>query len=1326
MTKIRKRKERKKNSISKINPVEIKLTPVEVALDQINRQRKGGAINISGIGFQLLYACCRLLQELTTDQTDNRVRLEGVEDLDIFRPNYKEYIQVKTSISEKNAGDFWNMKVLQNFLEVYRADPKSCFRFVHNFKLSKGHLRNIEKDVFDVSSLRYWGQKFESANIDISDINLTQFFSQIHFEYTTEEKLKKDFEKQIITIFNLNAEVERQYMSALLFNSFEWSRNKETVSSDDLSMIMQSVTDSFSKSPTNDAIRYNWIKPVQFDNSLSNSDDSYFDGKAARPHHIARNLPVRRIEWEKKIDDLMKEFDVVVVKSSSGQGKSTLAWQCSKIWNDRELFVYEVSYCASLESVSALMDFVSSRLKIGQLPILVFDGLNHNVAIWGELATKLNHLPVKFIVTTREEDWYSYKPDSSKINLRIIDISLSMLEAARIFKLLKNQGRIHGSIDSWQPVWEKVETRGLLIEYVYLLTQGQMIQERVADQIKRLNKKESGASKIEILRLISIADVMNIRLRTSKLTKHVRSTIGFGSDHGEIYKQLEYEYYVRFDQEYVEGLHPVRSSHLLDELHKGVSIHDSLLNLFEIIEEQSIYDFFMLLSNLIHLEYRKELFDALALKLSTRKYSEMVYAIDGIMHIEPRKYWRINKSTFDDVFKLGALKLFVSDTFPFTKINTIKNLGDTLTGSNDGFKILEEKLTELTSFDVKYSDVYVFTKCLRGALKSRNSVTTQYEGIGFLSKWFKQLGFDFPVRLQIPENDIVGLIGDGSIEDVKEVMGFLFASDPEVYYSIISKHKPLIISKIKRETNTLTIEERGEDFFMEYLLDGDEEKANELSVYRIQTVHGILPFYKKYCTEALILPFPSDELYDAVRQNARKAMPKENLTNLFDVHINQIWSKTILDNYLAGSSYEWQTEHFKLRQVLLDFVKKSVRLFEAYVERNGARIMSSAKSLVSQSQLAIELMAVRKGYPSVSQKYFDKEPYEQQEKQISQFLVSLRNFINQLSGIIEPKSNNDRNLANLNLADAVERLPSMQRAISEISSSHVYFQLEGLEVNESEWYRRLQRIVNFYIHRAANNITKKVVLAKSAAQQWWDSIEQTKLTQIKNVLQNFEDESSFKFHAPKKLLQNGNLATAIIGVEGLDLKTFEVDSFELILGLVDLDQVAVDFITLVSIQDQKAIGGFRVNKRFFESVRRVLDGREFELSPLDNVLPIIPNEELIDVLDGISLNKIKFTEANDAFAKVMFDLWKLCESRNRLNQDNNFESAWLQDVEIEYEQKVIAGWAKVKGALSIDEINNVYPIIEGVIKKKISLSSDEIVGMLNERMEYSLSENYNI
>src|SRR5690606_30001924 len=139
-----------------------------------------------------------------------------------------------------------------------------------------------------------------------------------------------------------------------------------------------------------------------------------------------------------------------------------------------------------------------------------------------------------------------------------------------------------------------------------------------------------------------------------------------------------------------------------------------------------------------------------------------------------------------------------------------------------------------------------------------------------------------PLKIELNEKELLEVLENESIDEVSELFSYYYISDKKKYLKFIRTHKNLIIAVLKKETNSLTIIEKGKDIHIEYLLDKDADKANVFSVYRIQIVFGLLPIYETYRTRAIILPFPNEEIYKIVLQNSIKAMPREIIIDTFD------------------------------------------------------------------------------------------------------------------------------------------------------------------------------------------------------------------------------------------------------------------------------------------------------------------------------------------------------------------------------------------------------------------------------------------------------------
>lgn len=113
----------------------------------------------------------------------------------------------------------------------------------------------------------------------------------------------------------------------------------------------------------------------------------------------------------------------------------------------------------------------------------MLDNLDAHLSEWNQLVQLMQSdvaYNYKFLVTSRENDWYNYGGDISNIHsMNIIKPILSKEEAIEIFNTLQKSGHIHSKIMDWKNSWEKIAEKKLLIEYVYLLTHGEMGSQNV-------------------------------------------------------------------------------------------------------------------------------------------------------------------------------------------------------------------------------------------------------------------------------------------------------------------------------------------------------------------------------------------------------------------------------------------------------------------------------------------------------------------------------------------------------------------------------------------------------------------------------------------------------------------------------------------------------------------------------------------------------------------------------------------------------------------------------------------------------------------------------
>ncbi len=1299
------------------------LYPVEVLL----KRRTGGSVNLKGIGFQLNYAMWKTLDFLDVTKKERKIRLEGIEDIDLIKIHLNaskeyEFIQVKYSENKLDSFTFWSKGILQNFLEVYLQITNVKFRFVHNMDITDGYLHDLSTYDISEKSLKYWHRKIEDFKVsdkariwNWNDFDLEKFLSAIKFEKLSEPDIENKCIKHLIENLQLNVENEHQYLRALFYSIFKWSRDRETIRFDDLNSVIETVREDIAKGVINPAIQNKWISRVSFNKDVTIDVKDYYEGKSARPIHIAKGLPVKRINWEEKIENYFKDFDITVIKSSSGQGKSTLVWQVGKKLLETGYSLYELNWCSDEDKLGAIISFIVAKINIGESPIIVVDGLTQAVSKWSILAERCYNLPVKFMITSREEDWYRYGGDASRLSLGCLNIHMSCKEAQDIFTQFRQNRKLHRSIDNWQSAWEKVKEKGLLIEFIYLLTFGEMLKERLTKQIKNLNEEEDGAAKIEILRMVTLADICNIKLSSQNLIETIQKNIGVISDRNEVIKSLENEYYIKLDKVYVEGLHPVRSSHLSDLLHSNIPVANSLINLLPLIEKEYIYDFCFKAPLLITDTGKTYFYENIAIFLAQKSYFELVKSIEGIFSCTVIKHWESNREIYDDVFEHGGLLLVASDSCPWIKLNTIKKLVGIVPESQNP-KYLLQKLNEIQSYNPKDYDIFIFLRSLQTQLEKKE-INIECEGLGHLIQWFDKFQLHCPLINKISRRIILNSLKFSEIKDSCKLAYAYHSNQPKEYYKIVKKHKDEIISWLKRKTNTLNIEEDHNNIKINYLLYENIEKANDESVNRIFAIYAFLPFYKLYCTEAIIPPFPGKELFSNVLNTSIKRMPQQNIDPLFHAQINSIWVKVLMSRYESSSVYDWQKQWIYIRKKSLEFIKDCNRLFEALIEKNHSRIKSISKFINENILVLSKALITCKDLPNSNDVQVEETKFAKNCGKINEWADSLRNFVHQISNVIIPQNNKDQNLAIINLLNTKNNLYKMQQAFRFISeSTFKYFHPDEMENEEVIWYDRAFKTISYYINNQESAIA--TTNAKTVVEKWWQELLSKRLDKIYIVLKKFEKETSFKTLMPKKIIEEGILKKIVIGISGVEFSRLADEFPKIIYSLVDLSEINVNFIIIVFVEDDKKCErAIRINNALLVKMKKIIDGENIKIDDEEQPLPIELTAEMLETLEGVELKEMKPNILTTNLMKLFLELWKLIECRRWLSSGNEIDKEWLSELVNEFKIKIEEYLDNLKVLLPESNYNDYKNLIAKIFNYK--LNEVEFIEYFNHVMEYS-------
>lgn len=1292
----RKQKLQKRKTISaKHLPMSVNQPSVSSPLDILAEKRKGGAQSIKGFIFQCRYAVWKILTHLGPSEASDEkfLRLEGLEDIDIIKMtedgNFCEFIQVKSSKNKMDAGKFWGEhRILQNFAEVYLNEPKSRFRLVHDMDFSEGYLSSLDQSQKDrrplsEKDLEHWKNKFsdfqkQQEQNDRKDVwnwavfNLSEFLNRISFEKISDSELTEKMHLRLMENYDIVAGNEKQYLHALCWNVLLWSKDKAVIRQEDVVKIIENVREDIAKGPVNPALQNRWLSCVSFE--TSEKESNYFEGKPARPQDIAAGLPARRPKWEKKILDTFKESDVTVIRASSGQGKSTLAWQVALLLSRHGWQPYEMHWCAEAKETGSIITFIESRITIGEMPLIIIDGLRDTVSEWDELARRTENLPVKYIVTTREEDWYRFGADLSRLRLIPVSIAMNREEADDIHDQFKKAGKLNPIDLKWQTAWEQVQNRGLLIEYVYLLTHGTMMGERLSHQIRSIAKEMNAAEKLEILRLVSVADLCGVRLPSSSLIDSVNERIGFKSDRGETLISLEREYQILIENmEYAEGLHPVRSRHLADILHETIPMVNSLINILAVIEPDSLHEFCAHASLLIEGKHRIRFFEKLAEHVAERSYAEMVRVIDGLFSTDAKQNWEVNRKIYNDLSSKGvANEHVILNAFPWGGVNSIKDLpkNNKLMAS---LGVLQDTIDRMVKFEPEISDTFTFIKNLSNHLTLRDQ-PDDLKTFGRLAKWFSR--FDLPFPLFEAENELIlwQAFNTLDLEDAAELFDAYYSANPEWYKAFLDKNTDRIIGLLKRRTKTLTIVEKDDNLQIEYLMEYENDSEilnlNDESVKRAQVISSFFPHYNEYHVNAIYPPIYGLDFYTNSHDESEKRMPKENIGNKFRVHVNRIWIDRIMANYEFASVYEWQKQWLDIRNKSLELATLCTRYLESLLEGKSGKLDKVAGAINRLRPILIKFITTKREFPKKGENIFNTVELADAIDGFPKWIFPWKYFIRQMQSLLE-EDEHSKYLVNINIQETRRNLGKMQNAYNMISeNTFPYFDTEELDEKETTEYNRLAKTVAFYLSNL--NYIGKISNVKFAVTDWREKQERVRINEVKKVLAELEKDSDFRFIPPNRTVEKSNLLGTAIGVKGMELKQFEEQNLdELIFGLFGLADVDIDFYHLIPIKGKctESKNAFWISRDFFVKLKMGMESDEGSIDfGVSKPYPVAIDKELLDILPGIAMGQEQDENViKKSLLNIMMQLWRLSEIRKRLSKEEKNENSWRQELEQGYE-----------------------------------------------------------
>lgn len=1038
-------------------------------LETVIKNRWGGAANIKGIQYQLLCSILKSFDILDID-SDASIRLEGIEDFDFLNePKKNEYFQIK---SLKKFDKLTWYKILYNFYEVFDLESSASFTLITDylFENDKNYLAlrdyyrlsSSEQDSF-VNDIQVTLNKDSNSdkNKEIEKDKFNLLLERIKFSYLSLDEIEIKLKRKVLELFDLKTDKSDIYISYFIKMFLNWSKEGSTkdkrselkkIKSFDLIKLQDEIESSIASEEEFRAKGKGLIDNLNWDKSEKIED--FYDGKGTRISHIVSACDIERPHWLNHIQLSLSNSDICIIKSSSGQGKSALLYRYALNYWEKE-DIYQINLIEKPEDVELIKKYLAFRIKLSPNILLLLDNLNHETKYWYKLAKYCADYNIKMLITVREEDWFRYEHKSS-VNREVVNLKLYLEEAKNLFLILKKKKKLHETVKNkgYEKYFEKISEPKLLLEYIYLLTHGQMLEDRLRDQIKNFDfyKNESSSKKKILLRNIALANCLRVSVNIEKLSRNL--SIEDREDVLTILESLCGEYILK-DDEQVLGLHWVRSEHLNRILHEGhINPAFTVIELLDYIDLNYIS---ILISNALDDNSidNKKLFDEIKDIIQKKSYplKIVIQILSGFFEGGEKKFYKENNELFHKAFELaGTSGVFMlsSNHMPIINPKTIDSMLETLPNNENVLKLKEYSL-QINEEERGKEYVEMLLKDIQGSLEI-SSNESDIRTIGVFLDWLSLCSITYTNWNIIKDKVLnIQINNNLAVEDLAIFTQGLFRYDKDSYHDFINKDNNLLFDYLKAKTKCFEIEIIDNELICEFLIDYDSDiNFNDQAVNRLNILRSIFPYCDLYSTR------PFHPIVTPSVDSSLKNIKPEWIPFKSDISKNVLFYQYVSEQYSTDSYYDFQLQWSKIRKSALKIVTDSIILFQKlinnqnlknnqnnkYFDKNLAYLLEHSYNLPKQSSLS------------------ETSSLDNWKNPFTNFYKFLLNYL----GIIKVYyENNIENLIVHNFIDCKKDLNQFHNFFGEVFlSSADYFKMKSFEEKEIEIYNKLANYLELW------------------------------------------------------------------------------------------------------------------------------------------------------------------------------------------------------------------------------------------------------------------------
>ncbi len=484
------------------------------------------------------------------------------------------------------------------------------------------------------------------------------------------------------------------------------------------------------------------------------------------------------------------------------------------------------------------------QAKAIEIPIAVYLDVAPNDVGWDELVKQLSfHRNIQTLVTIREEDFRRTSILGTELQFLPVELKFKRAEAEEIYQFLVETETPTQFLD-FDDAWNRFGGEGPLMEFVYLVTQGDSLREKLRQQVRQIEDEvRSGRrsnAELKLLRLVSVASAFEARLKVREVVR----SLELGAPQRTL-EVMEKEYYLLKITEngtLVGALHPIRSGILASILTDPTYYPwvESAIDCLPFIIEQDVSNF-LLYAFLRHRTDLEPLLNALN-SYQPRRWIAIAGVVRSLIWLGIKQYIEANQQLIADAYQevnhgwTFVLNFDIADASPDSSEVFLSTLAPFLP---------EDKLAHLQALrsrQTERSQVFVHAFEWLSNL-TQEPIPPQLEldwaGMAEVLFWLGRLQVTLPIVDWLSRIDLDCTVETLTLETLSNLALGLFYSYESGYRAWMERTYARLISRFQQETQTIVWEDDGQNLRLHFVVDLFQPEAPSSEIRLINSRQDI-------------------------------------------------------------------------------------------------------------------------------------------------------------------------------------------------------------------------------------------------------------------------------------------------------------------------------------------------------------------------------------------------------------------------------------------------------------------------------------------------------